>query len=139
VTHAGGAGATVGLCLLLLAVPTTRQIGLIAGLANLGSHLLVQLLKRTIVRHRPSERIPHLAALTGLPDRFSFPSGHSCAAVAVTLPIALAAPLPGIPLLGVALLVGVSRVYLRVHYVTDVAAGQVLGVVSALLAWSAVR
>jgi undecaprenyl-diphosphatase len=137
ITHGGGAPVIIGLCLLLLSIPGTRHVGVVASLANLISHLAVQILKRTVVRHRPSEHIPHLTALTGLPDRFSFPSGHSCAAVAVTLPIALAAPLAGIPLLAVALLVGASRVYLRVHYVTDVAAGQLLGAASALLAWSA--
>jgi len=40
-------------------------------------------------------------------------------------------PLSGLPALGLALLVGASRVYLRVHYVTDVVVGQLVGAVTA--------
>jgi membrane-associated phospholipid phosphatase len=42
-------------------------------------------------------------------------------------------PLSGLPALGLALLVGASRVYLRVHYVTDVVVGQLVGAATALL------
>ena len=133
VTHAGGATATVTLCLALLLVPATRDLGLVAGLANLLSHLLVQALKRAVVRRRPSVTLPHVAALASLPDHFSFPSGHACSAMAVAVPILLAVPIAGLPMLLLALAVGTSRVYLRVHYVTDVVVGQMLGATTALL------
>ncbi len=134
VTHAGGATATTGLALLLLALPDTRHLGLEALVANCLSHVAVQALKRTVVRPRPSVLLPHIAALAELPDHFSFPSGHACAAVAVVTPLLLAAPTAAIPLVCIALMVGASRVYLRVHYVTDVVVGQMLGAAAGIAA-----
>lgn len=133
VTHAGGAAATVTACIVLLLIPATRHLGAVAGLANLISHLLVQALKRTVVRHRPTITLPHIPALTPFPDHFSFPSGHSCSAMAVAVPILLEEPLVGLPVLMLALAVGISRFYLRVHYLTDVVVGQMLGATTALL------
>ena len=132
VTHLGGATASIAVALLLIALPSTRHLGFVAGMANLLSHLAVQALKRTVVRPRPSVRLPQVTALTNLPDHFSFPSGHAAAAMSLAIPVLLAEPLVGIPLLLLALAVGASRVYLRVHYVTDVVVGQTLGIVAAL-------
>ena len=131
VTHAGGASATVGLSILLVLIPSTRHLGSIAGMANLLSHLLVQALKRTVVRPRPSTA-PHLTALIDLPDHFSFPSGHATAAMSLATATLLTAPLAGALALILAAAVGASRVYLRVHYVTDVVVGQALGAAAAV-------
>jgi undecaprenyl-diphosphatase len=135
VTHLGGATATTLISLVLLAVPDTRHLGLMTAMANLFSHLAVQVLKRTVVRARPSVLHPQVTALTSLPDHFSFPSGHSAAAMAVALPIAFTAPIVGIPCLFLALAVGASRIYLRVHYPTDVVVGQALGIAGAVAAY----
>jgi undecaprenyl-diphosphatase len=103
-------------------------------MANLASHLAVQALKRFVVRARPTTRWPQVTALAAIPDDFSFPSGHACAAMALAMTALLIEPLVGIPALVLACFVGASRVYLRVHYVTDVVVGQALGAVAALLA-----
>lgn len=132
-THAGGARLTVGLSIILLLIPGTRHLGLVTALANMTSHLLVQALKRTVVRPRPSVGLPGLTALVESPDHFSFPSGHAAAAMAVAMGVFLGEPVIGIPVMLLALLVGASRVYLRVHYVTDVVVGQTLGAAAALL------
>jgi undecaprenyl-diphosphatase len=133
VTHTGGAVVTVGLCLVLLLIPETRHLGAVAGSANLISHLLVQALKRTVVRRRPTVALPGIDPLTGLPDHYSFPSGHACSAMAVAVSILVAEPLAGLPAMILALAVGISRIYLRVHYLTDVVVGQLLGATTALL------
>jgi undecaprenyl-diphosphatase len=132
-THAGGARATIGLTLLLVLLPGTRELGALAAVANALSHLGVQVLKRTVVRPRP-----HLFGgfdpLAHVPDAFSFPSGHTAAASAVVLTLLLAGNPLGVALLPLLPVVGASRVYLRVHYVTDVVAGFALGLAGALAA-----
>jgi undecaprenyl-diphosphatase len=94
------------------------------------SHLLVQAMKRTVGRGRPS-RVHDLAVIRE-PDRFSFPSGHATASLAVALSYAVAFPLLAEPLVLLALLVGYSRVRLGVHYPSDVLAGQLLAAVSSV-------
>jgi len=104
---------------------------LAAVLANAASHLVVQLLKRSVVRPRPEYAGVLPLALN--PDAFSFPSGHACAAMAVAVTLCFGNLGWGIIALALALLVGISRVYLRVHYVTDVVVGQLLGALTALV------
>ena len=134
-THAGGARATILFSALLLIHPATRPLGIATAMANLTSHLAVQALKRTVIRARPHLTCNALEALTQIPDAFSFPSGHAAASLSIALTTLLAGPeLLGIGLLALAILVGASRVYLRVHYVTDVLAGQLLGAGGALMA-----
>jgi undecaprenyl-diphosphatase len=101
-------------------------------MANLFAHLVVQVLKRTVVRQRPTVRRPHIVALAELPDHFSFPSGYAAAAMSLAIPVLLTSPLLGIPCLLLALAIGTSRVYLRVHYASDVVVGQVLGAAAAV-------
>ena len=121
---------TVSICGLLLILPSTRRIGLAASIANLTSHLIVQALKRSVVRPRPDESGVLSLALS--PDAFSFPSGHACAAMALAVTVSFSNFSAGCFALGLALLVGASRVYLRVHYVSDVLAGQLLGAAAAV-------
>ena len=96
------------------------------------SHLGVQLIKRTVSRPRPSRR-ETWASLVREPDKFSFPSGHSTAAMAVASAYALAFPELALPLVALAVLVGASRVFLGVHYPGDVLIGQLIAVATALM------
>ena len=100
--------------------------------AYLGSQLVVALLKEWFDRPRPD-----VGSAVPLPESAAFPSGHATAGVASlgALAVLAAERLPsrrarawlwvGVAVLGVA--VGLSRIALNVHYVTDVLAGWCLG------------
>lgn len=132
-THLGGVVASIAAATLpLLAGGTLAAAGRQATAALVASHLVVQLVKRAVGRPRPS-RGTSCAALAAEPDRFSFPSGHAAAAMSVAF--VYAAWFPGIaaPLVALAGLVGMSRVFLGVHYPGDVLIGQLIAVVTAIM------
>jgi undecaprenyl-diphosphatase len=134
-THLGGARATLGAGLALLPFGgATARLGFTVLLANALSHAAVQVLKRTVVRARPLDVAGRPLALVDLPDPFSFPSGHTAAATAVAASVALAQPVLAPLLVPLAVLVGYSRVRLRVHHVSDVVAGAALGLAGAIVA-----
>ena len=97
------------------------------------SHLIVQVIKRTVGRPRPS-RGRAGRALVVEPDQFSFPSGHAAAAMSVAFVYATAFPALAVPLVVFAGAVGISRVFLGVHYPGDVLIGQLIAVITGLLA-----
>ena len=126
VTHLGRARASICACLLSLAIPSVTVLIAWRALLLLGlSHAVVQVVKRFAGRERPTASLSY-QALVAVPDRFSFPSGHACAAMAVAVAYAWAFPALALPLLLLALIVGASRVMLGVHYPGDVAVGQAI-------------
>lgn len=89
--------------------------------------LAVTVLKDAFDRARPPIAYAGLDPIGAVPESASFPSGHSATAFAAAIAVGLLYPRLMKPLLVLAALVAVSRVYLGVHYATDVLAGSLLG------------
>jgi undecaprenyl-diphosphatase len=137
VTHLGGATSAILAVLLplLFARGTTREAASLGAWSLAVSHLLVQITKRGIGRPRPA-RARHGRSLVSAPDRFSFPSGHACAAMSVAFAFGLAFPALALPLTVLAAVVGMSRVRLGVHYPGDVLAGHAIAIATVLAFWT---
>ncbi len=106
-----------------------------AAVAALAGILVFQLLKRSTNRRRPCDIEPHCWADVLPPDRFSFPSGHSMTAFAVSVPLALEYPVLLPSLLLCAISIAASRILLGMHFLTDVLAGSALGALIGYLSY----
>ena len=95
-------------------------------------------IKPLVERARPW-LVLELTPLVTENDPNSFPSGHTCAAFAAGLSWARALPWRWgrIAAVVLAVLMGLSRLYVGVHFPTDVAAGAVIGALCAWAAWRA--
>lgn len=141
-THLGNAGMVwIALSVLLMCFKKTRRAGM-AGLLGLavGFVLTNLTIKPLVGRVRPWLTVEGLTALVAEYDPHSFPSGHTCAAFAAAC--AWRPHLPkgwGNTALICAVLMGLSRLYVGVHFPTDVLAGAVVGLLSGWLACRIVK
>lgn len=133
ITRLGNAGILwILLTAVLLAVPRTRRTGLVLAVALLIDLLLCNvILKPMVARMRPFDANPAVKLLIPPPRDYSFPSGHTAASFAAVAALYLsgARRLWKAALL-VALCIAASRLYLYVHYPTDVLGGVAVGLLS---------
>ncbi len=143
-THLGDGGALfILLTLALLLFPKTRKVGLATALALLCSLLFTNvILKNIFQRLRPWVDFPAILPLVREGDPNSFPSGHTSAAFAFAFALVRAWPgellrsravKMGAVLLAAAM--ALSRLYVGVHYPTDVLAGFIVGDLAGLAGW----
>ena len=116
--------------------------GGIASILALGIGALITnaALKNMFARTRPYEVIDGLILLVERQSDFSFPSGHSCASfAAATVCYKMFPKKYGVPALGLAALIAFSRLYVGVHYPSDVIAGTLIGILAAMAAYKIVE
>lgn len=128
-TELGSWWFTVTTCFLIIVFGKgeTRTTGIEAAVSLTASHLLVQLLKKKIGRKRPYLSILDANTLRKLWVDHSFPSGHTAAAFALAVSLSFGYPSLYLLFLGLAAMVGISRIYVGMHYPSDVLMGAALG------------
>lgn len=134
ITFLGEAGLIwIVLALLFLWLKTRRKCGLKMTVSLVICLVLALLiLKNVIARPRPCWINTEMEMLVKVPKDYSFPSGHTLSGIASALIIFKADRLIGIPALILAVVIAFSRLYLYVHFPTDVLAGAVLGILLAI-------
>ena len=124
---------------LLILFPKTRKTGLGMGFALMMGLLLCNLtLKPLVARIRPYDLQWELygreiVLLTGKMHDFSFPSGHTIASFEAATVLLKNSKKMGIPAMALAIAIAFSRLYLYVHYPTDVLVSIILGIILALI------
>lgn len=119
----------IALTVLFLCIPKTRKLGVAMGLALALDFVFTNLLiKPLVARVRPYDINTAVTLLVAKPTSYSFPSGHAAASFAAATALCRGRKDYGIPALILAALVSLSRLYLYVHYPSDVLAGTVIGI-----------
>lgn len=132
ITTLGNAGMIwILISVALLFYKKTRKVGFTALVALLFSLCVNNLLlKNLVARTRPYDAIEALIPLVKKPTDFSFPSGHAAAAFSAACVFVRNLPKRfGIPLLVLAIVIALSRLYVGVHYPSDVLIGTLSGIV----------
>ncbi|SKA73760.1 undecaprenyl-diphosphatase [Clostridium sp. USBA 49] len=128
-TSLGNGGAIwIIISVILIINKKYRNIGFMALLALVLSTILGEgILKHVIQRVRPSADIPAAKLLITKPLSYSFPSGHTTSSFAVAGVLSKYFKKYSIGFFSLAAIIAFSRLYLYVHYPTDVIAGIILG------------
>ena len=148
ITILGDAGIFWIACsVILMFIPKYRKAGFSMGLALIfGVVVCNMILKPLVGRIRPynynldvlklqwQDFLVHGKLLVETPHDFSFPSGHTIASFEASVALYKNDKRLGIPALILAVLIAFSRMYLYVHYPTDVIASVILGTIFALIA-----
>ena len=130
ITGLGDSGEIWIACtLLLLLIPKTRKAGLAMGIALALEIVCCNvILKPFVARIRPCDVNTAVQLLIERPIDYSFPSGHTASSFAAASALYFSRKKPWIPAAVLAGMIGFSRLYLYVHYPTDILAGALIGI-----------
>lgn len=134
-TKFGGVAFMILLSLVLIIIKKTRKLGICAGLAMLmGIFVGNFIIKKAVGRIRPYEFNKAAKLIVGKERDLSFPSGHAMACFALATSVFLKHKKAGVICYVAAVLMAFSRIYLYLHYPSDVLVGVILGIISAFAA-----
>ncbi len=141
VTYLGEAGLLwIALSIVLAIIPKTRKCGFTMMFAMAITFILGNLVfKNIIARGRPCWVDESVAMLIKKPHDFSFPSGHTMNGITASLCIFFYYHKAGIGAIVVACLIAFSRMYLFVHWPTDIIGGMLLGAIDAVISFFVVK
>lgn len=137
ITSLGNGGMIwIAATIALLIPKKTRKAGVVSAVALLGSLIINNnIVKNIVQRPRPFVTFTDLQIIIPTPSEFSFPSGHTSSSFAAAAVFYRHLPKKiGLPSVILAGLIGFSRLYVGVHYPTDVIAGVIMGILLSYLA-----
>ena len=141
VSSFGNAGiGWILLSAILLCFPRYRKAGLTMALGLIFCLLIGNVtLKPLVARMRPYSYFPDITLLIPPLDDFSFPSGHTFASFAAATALFLYHRKAGAAAFILAVTIAFSRLYLYVHFPSDVLAGVILGIASGWTAYKIIN
>ncbi len=121
---------------LLLAIPKYRKSGLALAVGLLAALIVGNLiLKPLIARTRPFDLVEGIELLISAPLDYSFPSGHTLSSVTGAAILTMIDKRFGYFFIPLAALIAFSRLYLYVHFPTDILGGIILGVLISIVVY----
>ncbi len=128
ITHLGSTTFSTAMALFLYfnSNPRIKNIGIQMIVTLIATTAIVQAIKRIVNRPRPYITLSDIIPINPPNCKYSFPSGHTCAAFSLAFVLSNGFPAVGVAFIGLAVLVALSRVYLGVHYPTDTVIGTLI-------------
>ena len=124
----------IAVAVILLFFKKTRRTGICIGASLLIGVIIGNgVIKNVVARPRPYDTLPGIEPLISSLSDFSFPSGHTLCCFEAATALMMNRSRWAIPAFFAAVLVGISRLFLFVHYPTDVICGALLGILFGVL------
>jgi len=135
ITRLGGVASSIFLSLSLLLDRDHfwHETGVHLATSLLISNLIVNITKKIVRRPRPYQALANVSTGPFKLKDGSFPSGHTTASFCTATALTMALPAYSLLFYSIAILIAFSRVYLGLHYPSDITIGAILGTITAML------